>query len=128
MRRAVIIDRSAQSQPDDDEIYLYDGGGTRLRKITRRMLGDGSVERIEVTYLGGAERRRIYRGNTLILERLVTRLSDGISEFAELHRWTIDSTARETADPNAVRLRYTLSDHLGSATLRLDEAARGRQL
>lgn len=122
--RVVVVDRSGQSRPDDDEVYLYDGSGMRLRKITRRLLGDGSVERVEVTYLGDAERRRIFRGDTLILERFVTRLSDGISEFAELHRWTIDTTARETTDPTSTRLRYTLSDHLGSATLRLDEAAR----
>ena len=124
LARAVVIDRSANGQPDDDEIYLYDSGGTRMRKVTRRLLGDGSIERVEATYLAGAEIRRIFRNNTLILERFVTRISDGFSEFAELHRWSRDDTARETDDPGSHRIRYTLSDHLGSATLRLDEGAR----
>src|SRR3546814_20761288 len=66
----------------------------------------------------------IFQGDRMIVERFVTRLSDGLSEIAELHRWTMDRAGRETADPAAVRVRYTLSDHLGSATVRLDEAAR----
>lgn len=122
--RAVVIDRSADGRPDDDELYLYDSGGTRLRKVTRRLLGDDAVERIEVTYLAGAERRRIFRGDTLILERFVTRLSDGFSDIAELHRWSRDTTGRETDDPTTTRVRYVLTDHLGSAMLRLDEASR----
>lgn len=122
LARAVIIDRAAQGLPDDDEVYLYDGGGNRVRRITRRMLAGGVVERTEVTYLAGAQRRRIYRGDQMILERFTTRLSDGLSEIAELHRWTRDTSARETDDIATPRLRYSLSDHLGSATLRLDEA------
>ena len=68
--------------------------------------------------------RRIFRGNVLILERFVTRISDGLTEIAELHRWSRDDTNRETDDPAQHRIRYTLGDHLGSAMLRLDEAAR----
>ncbi|MFX0541567.1 SpvB/TcaC N-terminal domain-containing protein [Roseovarius sp. S4756] len=124
LSRAVVIDRSAQGLPDDDERYLYDSSGMRLRKITQRMLADTSVERTEVTYLAGAEIRRVFRGNTLILERFVTRFSDGLSEIAELHRWSRDDGGRETGDPTAHRLRYTIGDHLGSAMLRLDETAR----
>ena len=123
LARAVVIDRSGQSLPDDDEIYLYDGGGNRMRRITRRMLAGGIVERIEVTYFAGGQRRRIFRDGQMILERFTTRLSDGLSDVAELYRWTLDTTARETDDITATRLRYTLGDHLGSATLRLDETA-----
>lgn len=124
LSRAIVIDRSASGLPDDDELYVYDGGGMRLRKITRRMLADTSVESTEVTYVGGAEIRRIFRGDVLILERFVTRISDGLTEIAELHRWSRDDTNRETDDPAQHRIRYTLGDHLGSAMLRLDEAAR----
>ncbi|WP_371223409.1 SpvB/TcaC N-terminal domain-containing protein [Roseovarius sp. 2305UL8-3] len=123
LARAVVIDRSGQGLPDDDEIYVYDGGGNRMRRITRRMLAGGIVERIEVTYFAGGQRRRIFRDDQMILERFTTRLSDGLSDVAELYRWTQDSTARETDNIAATRLRYTLGDHLGSATLRLDETA-----
>ena len=122
LARAVVIDRSDQGLPDDDEVYLYDGDGNRLRRITRRMLAGGITERTEVTYLPGAQRRRIFRDDQMILERFTTTLSDGLSDIAELYRWTLDSSARETDDVTAHRLRYTLGDHLGSASLRLDEA------
>jgi RHS repeat-associated protein len=38
-------------------------------------------------------------------------------------RWTLDTGARETDDPTAVRVRYELPDHLGSAELALDQSA-----
>lgn len=124
LARVIIIDRSADGRPDDDEVYLYDAGGTRMKKITRRLLGDGSTERREVTYLGGCEFHRLFRGNTRILDRRTTRLSDDLGEIAELHRWDQDDSARETDDIAATRFSYTITDHLGSATLRLDAAAR----
>lgn len=64
--RAVIIDRA--EEPDDDEIYTYDAGGQRVRRVTQRKVGE-TLERIETVYLHGCERRRIYSGDTLILER-----------------------------------------------------------
>ncbi len=123
LSRVVVVDRSADARPDDDEVYVYDAGGTRTRKVTRRLLADGSIDRREVLYLGGCEIHRHFRGAAQILERHTTRISDGLSEIAEMHRWTQDDTARETDQPGSHLVRYMLSDHLGSATLRLDEAA-----
>lgn len=121
--RAVIIDRSASGRPDDDEVYLYDGAGNRVRRVTRRLLGSGEVERSEVIYLGGCEIRRVHLGQSLILERQVTRVSDGFSDIVEIHLWRQDDLARETDDIAKVRMIYSLGDHLGSALLRLDENA-----
>lgn len=123
LSRVVIVDRSADGRPDDDEVYVYDAGGARTRKITRRLLADGSLDRREVLYLGGCEIHRHFRGATLTLERRTTRLSDGLGEVAEMHRWTQDTTNRETDQPGQHVVRYMLSDHLGSATLRLNETA-----
>jgi len=124
LSRAVIVDRSASGRPDDDEVYIYDGAGNRIRRVTRRLLGSGDVERSEVIYLAGCEIRRVYIGPSLILDRQVTRVSDGFNDFVEIHVWQRDNFARETDDISKVRMLYTLGDHLGSAMLRLDESAR----
>src|SRR6185503_9527713 len=56
--RAVIIDRSASGEPDDDELYLHDSDGERVRKLTRRFVGGGVVETTDVLYLDGCEIKR----------------------------------------------------------------------
>jgi len=123
LARAVIVDRSAAGQPDDEEIYLYGGGGERVLKRTTRLLAGGIVETAETICLDGSEIRRLWRGATLILERRVCRITDGHADLAEIHRWTLDPSQRETDTPAVAQIRYTLSNHLGSATLRLSEAA-----
>lgn len=123
LARAVIIDRSAQGQPDDAEIYLYGSSGARVLKRMTRLLAGGIVETSEVIYLDGCEIRRTWRGATLILERQVCRVTDGTADLAEIHRWTVDSAQRETDTPSVAQIRYTLSNHLGSATLRLNASA-----
>lgn len=119
--RAVIIDRSASGQPDDDELYLHDSDGTRVRKVRRRMVNGGAVETTDVLYLDGCEIRRIERSGARLLERRTTHVHDQFNRIATVHRWTVDTNSRETTDTTLARVHYHLSDHLGSATLQLDE-------
>ena len=121
LSRAVVIDRAATGQPDDAEYYAYDGGGLRVRKVTERLVA-GEVEITEKLYLDGCEIKRIRRHGTTLLERKTSHVSDGLSRIAVIHRWTKDALARETDDLARSRVRYRLSNHLGSATIELDEA------
>jgi RHS repeat-associated protein len=120
---AVVIDRSSSGQPDDDELYLHDAGGSRVRKVSRRMVEGGAVEVTDVLYLDGCEIKRIRRNTTGLLERRSTHVHDGFNRVALVHRWTTDVNARETDDVSQPRIHYQLSDHTGSALLQLDRDA-----
>jgi len=119
--RAVIVDRSGSGQPDDAEYYVYDGGGLRIRKVTEKIVS-GQLEITEHIDFDGCEIKRRRRGTTTLLERLTTHVSDGTNRAALVHRWTTDTLARETADVTQPRIRYQLTDHLGSSAMEVDEA------
>jgi RHS repeat-associated protein len=120
LRRAVIVDRSAAGQPDDDEIYEYGADGLRTRKVTRRLV-NGAVETTEKVYLDGCEIKRIRVGQDVRLERTTSTVSDGADRLARIHRWTVDRSGRETDEVPATRTHFQLNNHLGSSTLELDE-------
>ncbi len=115
---AVIIERT--SDENDAEYYVYGGDGQRVRKITRRM-NNGEMETIEKIYLDGCEIKRVRQGDTLLLERYTSHLSDGEERVGLLHQWTIDTLGAETDTISDKRIHYQLNDHLGSSTYELNE-------
>jgi RHS repeat-associated protein len=118
--RAVIVDRSATGGPDDCECYVYDGEGRRIRKVAERLVA-GQLEVTEKIYFEGCEIKRLRSGGQLLLERCTSHVSDGVNRIAVIHRWTADSLARETADVTRPRIRFQLTDNLGSSQIELDE-------
>ncbi|MEX2345248.1 MAG: SpvB/TcaC N-terminal domain-containing protein [Balneolaceae bacterium] len=121
--RVVVIDRSIQGKPNDEEFYVYGGDGTRVRKITQRLVNVAS-ETLEITekiYLDGCEIKRVTRGGTERLKRLTSKISDGTNKLAIVHSWETDTHARETDDVSSKNIHYQLGNHLGSAALELDE-------
>lgn len=121
--KAVIIDRSAQGKPNDEEYYVYGGDGMRVRKITQRVvdLANDTIELTEKIYMDGCEIKRITRGGTEILKRFTSTISDGNNTIARLHSWQTDTQGRETDDVSQKKIHYQLANHLGSASLELDE-------
>ena len=119
LARAVLIDRGP-GQPDDAEYYNYGADGQRVRKVHERLVS-GAVEVTEKVYLDGCEIKRIRSGNAVVLERVTSHVADEGGRLAMVHRWRVDDSARETDDVTAVRVRYQLGNHLGSAQLELDE-------
>ena len=97
----------------DDEVYVYDSGGQRVRKI-RRTQARNVMLRAEVRYLPGLE-LRTNTGETL----QVISISAGRSGVRVLH-W---EAGRPDELPND-QLRYSLGDHLGSSSLELDNEGR----
>jgi insecticidal toxin complex protein TccC len=97
--------------PDDRELYRYGGGGKRLRKV-RCALASGRTVLSEVRYLPGLEIHRAANGE----ERHVLEAEAGRNAARLLH-WV-------GTPPNGVdndHLSYSLTDHLGSSLLELDE-------
>ncbi|MFC9436395.1 SpvB/TcaC N-terminal domain-containing protein [Nocardia sp. NPDC057030] len=91
--------------------YVYDSTGQRVRKITETSTGALKNQRM---YLGGFEIYREHRGGTVTLERETLHVMD------DQHRVAVVETST-TAD-SAERIRYQLGNHLGSASVELDEA------
>ena len=122
LARAVLIDRSADGEPDDAEYYVHGGDGLRVRRISERRVA-GGVEITERLYLDGCEIHRVRRSGGLLLQRLTSHLSDGTGRVALIHRWTVDAHARETDAVDAVKIHYQLNNHLGTSVLELDADA-----
>ncbi|PBP53378.1 RHS repeat-associated core domain-containing protein [Pseudomonas syringae] len=96
---------------NDDERYVYDGQGQRCRKISTAQ-ASGRTLTNEVRYLPGLETRTTADGEIL---HVVTAQA-GRNSVRVLH-W-------EAGKPDAIandQVRYSLSDHLGSNTLELDQ-------
>ncbi|HEY0285633.1 MAG TPA: RHS repeat-associated core domain-containing protein [Pseudomonas sp.] len=96
---------------NDDEVYIYDGGGQRCRKISSVQTGERTLVS-EVSYLPGLEIRSQPDGE--ILE--VVTIQAGRDSMRILH-WSANKP--EGIDNDQVR--YDLGDHLGSSTLELDD-------
>src|SRR5262249_45145910 len=96
--------------------YVYGSGGQRVRKVVEKN-GGGLVE--ERIYLGGFEifRRRNSAG-TVTLERETLHIMDGKQRIALVE-------TRITGSDGSLEqlIRYQFSNHLGSASLELDDQA-----
>ncbi|WP_347903197.1 RHS repeat-associated core domain-containing protein [Pseudomonas purpurea] len=111
LSRVTLVQRD--DGPDDDERYVYDRPGHRLRKVTLTQTGARTLQ-AEVRYLPGLEIHRDADGE----EHHVISLEAGRSSVRVLH-WP--TSAPQGIDNN--QRRYSLSDHLGSSTLELDDQA-----
>jgi len=97
--------------PSDHESYIYDGGGQRCRKVSSAQAQNRTLIN-EVRYLPGLEIRTSADGEILH----VISADAGRNSVRLLH-WQ----ARMPDGIDNDQLRYSLSDHLGSSTLELDQ-------
>ncbi|MFZ4657597.1 MAG: SpvB/TcaC N-terminal domain-containing protein [Caldilineaceae bacterium] len=100
--------------------YFYDAGGQRVRKVTERQAAPGATPRrkAERIYLGGFEIYREYNGDgaTVTLERETLHIMDDEQRIALVETQTVPSMGQPL-------IRYQFGNHLGSASLELDEQA-----
>jgi RHS repeat-associated protein len=105
--------------------YVYDASGQRIRKVTERQstAPDAATKKVERIYLGGFEIYREYGadGSTLELERETLHVMDDKQRVAMVETRTTPSTL-DPSDPLQL-IRYQFGNHLGSASLELDEQA-----
>lgn len=103
--------------------YAYDASGQRVRKVVAKNNGNLVEERI---YLGGIEVFRQHAGpigaESAVLERVMVHVMDDQQRIALVETRTLDATGSDRAPRQLVRNQ--LGNHLGSATLELDEEAR----
>ncbi len=101
--------------------YQYDGSGQRIRKITENQAAAGAVatKKEQRIYLEGYELYKKHIGTDVGLERVSLSLMD------EGHRFVMVETRNDINDGTEKQLvRYQLHNHLGSASLELDDTAR----
>jgi RHS repeat-associated protein len=99
--------------------YVYDGGGQRVRKVIERQNDTRKEERI---YLGNFEMYREYDGGgtSVTLERETLHVMDDKQRITLVETKTIEN---QSTIPNPQPLiRYQYGNHLGSASLELDDA------
>lgn len=107
--------------------YVYDASGQRVRKIIERQNGTRQKERL---YLGGFEIYREYNGGgtEVTLERETLHIMDDQQRIALVETKTFESgllpRLRSLFGSLTPLIRYQLSNHLGSASLELDEQAK----
>ncbi len=118
--RAVVIDRTGTGNPDDAEYYVYDSGGTRIRKVTETLVA-GQLQVTDVIYFEGCEIKRMSLGARPTLARATSHIADDTGRIALIYRWSMDASGLKTADISSARTRYQLTNHLGSSMLELDE-------
>lgn len=108
--------QSADLGGGGDVYYTYDGAGDRVRKVI--INGNTTEERI---YLGDYEVYRKTVSGSLDTERETLHLSDDTGRIALADTLTVDAGSAVSTPTN--NLRYQMSNHLGTATLELDETA-----
>ena len=95
--------------------YVYDAGGQRARKITE----SSGIRKKERFYLGGFEVYREYdAGGSITLERQTLHVMDDKQRVA-----LVETRTQGNDSSPAQLMRYQFSNHLGSASLELDDAA-----
>jgi RHS repeat-associated protein len=100
--------------------YQYDGQGNRIRKITENPASAGGqpTKKEERIYLAGYEIYKKHSGANAGLERISLSLMD------QEYRFVMTDTRNHVDDGTDTRVvRYQLHNHLGSASLELDNDA-----
>jgi RHS repeat-associated protein len=100
--------------------YVYDAGGQRVRKVVEKNGGTIIEERV---YLGGFEIFRRRNGvGAVTLERETLHIMDDQQRIALIETKTIDASISAASLPETL-IRYQVGNHLGSASLELDDQA-----
>jgi RHS repeat-associated protein len=119
---SVTSRQAINATPPPDKVlestyYVYDATGQRLRKVTERQNGTRKEERI---YLGGFEIYRTFNGNggNPQLERETLHVMDDKQRIA-----LVETRTQGNDRSPAQLIRYQFGNHLGSASLELDDRA-----
>lgn len=102
--------------------YVYDGSGQRVRQVTDSQAGAGQTakRKSERIYLGSLEVYRGFQndGATVELERETLHIMDDEQRVA-----LVETRTQGNDKSPAHLIRYQFDNHLGSATLELDDQA-----
>jgi len=99
--------------------HVYDARGQRVRKVVH---GQSGAKHKEHIYLAGFEIYREFNGGLVDLERETLHIMDDKQRIALVEIKTIDTSVLPDTLPETL-IRYQLGNHLGSASLELDDNA-----
>ncbi|RYD84851.1 MAG: RHS repeat-associated core domain-containing protein, partial [Sphingobacteriales bacterium] len=125
--RAVAVKR--ENAMPDAEYYQYDSGGNRLRKVTERLMYNGTQKEIEEKYYFGPYQYKkisqVMVGNedtppAMLLEKKTLKISGPAGLCCISHFWDTDVSGRETKDKKRL-YRYQYTDVLNSVGLEANE-------
>lgn len=97
--------------------YVYDGSGQRARKVT---VSEHGKRRSERFYVGSFEVFREFSGREIAMERETLHVMDDRQRIALVETRTIDGG--DAVHSPVPRQRYQLANHLGSASMEMDDA------
>ena len=117
MREYLEIDERVDLGGGGTAFYVYDSSGERMRKIIEKT--GGIVE--ERIYLGGYEVYRKTISGILDFERETLHISDDTKKIASIETKTVENGS--VISSPASNIRYQYDNHLGSASLELDDTA-----
>ncbi|MGB7208380.1 MAG: SpvB/TcaC N-terminal domain-containing protein [Pyrinomonadaceae bacterium] len=118
--QAVAQQKRIDGGTPETTYYVYDSGGQRVRKVTEKSADAGvtPTRKSERLYIGGVEVYREQSGVNSGLERTSLHVMDDTRRIAMIE------TRNAINDGTPVRLiRYQFGNHLGSATLEIDQLA-----
>ena len=129
-----VVLTSRQHCTDDNipviTYYQYDGNGQRIRKITENQAAAGlaATKKEERIYVAGYETYRTYQASTANFERESLSLMDGGHRFVmiETVKINVDPAPPPSEKVGVMLVRYQLHNHLGSASLELDDTPNAR--
>lgn len=134
MANVVTIEREIISEGetlDDAEYYQYSTSGSRVRKVTERMLNGGTqMECTEKIYLGSFQQTRTWISpvndpvsKEILSEKKTILLQDGNTPALITHVWIQAPPSQNTIADGDTQYRYQLSDPLDSITIEVNEDA-----
>lgn len=116
---AVAVRR--EGEEPDREYYVYDSGGMRVRKVTKRKTAAG-MEVTDKRYVGIYERKVIsLEEGEAFLDGSVIHFGNREKPVLTYYSWRKDDRGRETDDPGSVRIHYLTDDHLNSVSIESGE-------
>jgi RHS repeat-associated protein len=113
----LLIQASSENENADGASYCYDGAGERIRKLVTK----GNITE-ECIYLGGFEIFRKWQNNSKVTERESLHIMDDKNRIAMVETLIIENGVQLAVEETLIRYQY--SNHLGSAFLEVDDAAR----
>lgn len=118
LAHAVVIARSGDD--NDEEFYVYDSRGYRVRKVSRRRLAEGKYETVQTRYVGSCRIRQESSDSGGVSEQ--TRMgigNGGVPEVAVYHmvQGAKNSKAQESDE---WQVNYMLHNHTDAVNVELD--------
>lgn len=108
----------------DTTYYQYDGQGQRIRKITENFSSTNNpTKKEERIYIAGFETFKTYNANSVNFERQSLSLLEKEHRFVMIETVTYNDNTASSETVGSRLTRYQFHNHLGSASLELDEDA-----